>query len=105
MPVPKFDCLLLDAVDQSLSVLGESSKTSIYFHLEKSYGIKRQDIPQKTEEFVSALEKLFGPGAAFIASLVSKRLCEKAGLNAEDIAVKSLTFSETVAVVKKTMEQ
>ena len=105
MPKPEFENLLLEAVDQGLSVLGESSKLSIYFHLEKSFGIKRQDIPQKTDAFVSAVEKLFGPGAKFIETLVSKGLCEKAGLKIEEGAVKNLSFVETVAVVKKMVER
>jgi len=104
LPRPEFQNLLLEAVDQGLSVIGESSKLSIYFHLEKSYGIKRQDIPQKTEAFVSAVEKIFGPGAKFIEALVSKGLCEKAGLNIEEDAVKNLSFVEALALVKKTME-
>lgn len=102
---PEFENLLLEAVDQGLSVLGESSKLSIYFHLEKSYGIKRQDIPQKPEAFVSAVEKIFGPGAKFVETLVSKGLCEKAGLNTEDSGVTSLSLVEAAALVKKKMEQ
>jgi hypothetical protein len=104
LPKPEFEDLLLDAIDQGLSVLGESSKISIYFHLEKSYGITRQDIPQKIEAFASAMEKLFGPGAKFIVTLVSKGLCEKARLNIEDDAIKNLSFAETVALAKKRME-
>ena len=105
MPEPVFENLLLEAVDQGLSVLGESSKLSIYFHLEKSYGVKRQDIPQKTDAFVSAVEKLFGPGAKFIETLVSKGLRERAGLNIQGDAVKNLSFVETVAAVKRMVER
>ena len=101
LPELEFENLLLEAIDQALTVLGESSKLSIYFHLEKSFGIKRQDIPQQTEEFASAMEKLFGPGAKFIETLVSKRLCEKAGLPLQENAIKNLSFIETVAAVKK----
>ncbi len=105
MQKPEFEELLLDALDQGLSVLGESSKRSIYFHLEKSYGIKRKDIPQKTEEFASAVEKIFGPGAKYIETLVSKGLREKAGLNIQEDAIKNLSFVETVAAVKKMVER
>ena len=105
MPELEFENLLLEAIDQSLSVLGESSRISIYFHLEKTYGVKRQDIPQKPEAFVSAVEKIFGPGAKIIENMVSKGLCEKAGLCTQDGAVKNLSFVETVAVVKKMVER
>ena len=105
MSRPEFENLLLDAVDQGLSSLGESSKQAIYFHLEKTYGVKKQNIPQNIEAFSSALEKIFGPGSKFIETLVSKGLCEKAGLNTKDDSIKNLSFVETVATVKKTMEQ
>jgi hypothetical protein len=83
LQTPDFNNIFLDAIDHSLSVLGESSKTSIYFHLEKTYGVKKQDIPRKPEEFVVAVEKLFGPGSKFIVNLISKGLCQKAGLKIE----------------------
>ena len=41
---------LLDAVDSGLLVLGENSRKAIYFHLEKTFKIKREEIAQKFEE-------------------------------------------------------
>ena len=51
------------------------------------------------------MEKLFGPGAKFIETLVSRGLCEKSGLNIQEEAVKNLRFVETVSTVKKMMER
>ena len=95
------DRILLEAVDESLSSLGESSKQSIYFHLDNSFNIKKQEIPNKVEAFVDALEKIFGLGADFIESLILKRLAEKIELDSKWRFPKELTLAEYVNMAKK----
>jgi len=75
-----FEKLLLEAVDESLFSLGVSSKQAIYFHLEKTFDINKQEIPYKIEEFANAVEKIFGLGAKFLEIRIMKRLYEKVGL-------------------------
>jgi len=75
----RFEKLLLEAVDETLSSLGDSSKEAIYFHLEKTFSINKQDIPHKIEEFANAVEKIFGPGAKLLEIKIMKRLYEKIG--------------------------
>ena len=41
-----FEKLLMEAVDEGLKSLGESGRRMVFFHLEKSYSIKKQDIPK-----------------------------------------------------------
>jgi hypothetical protein len=55
--------MLLEAIDEGLSSLGESAKIAIYLHLENTFGIKKQEIPFRIDAFQEALEKLFGLGA------------------------------------------
>lgn len=43
--------IFMEAVDEGLSMLGESAKQSTYFYIEKIYGIRRKDIPFMIEEF------------------------------------------------------
>lgn len=74
-----FEELLLGAVDEALSSLGDSSKQAIYFHLEKIFGINKQDIPYKIVEFANAIEKIFGLGAKFLEIQIMKRLYERLG--------------------------
>ena len=75
-----FEKLLLEAVDDGLSSLCGSSKQVIYSLLEKTFNIKRQEIPSKIEEFADAIEKIFGFGAKPIETLIMERLNEKVGL-------------------------
>lgn len=100
-----FEKILLEAVDEGLAAMGESSKQAVYYHLEKGFDLKREKIPRKIEAFILAIEKLFGMGASFLEKLILKGLYEKTGLKSEENSFKNLTFVETVAAVKKTLEQ
>jgi hypothetical protein len=79
-----FGNILLSAVDEELSSLGESSKQAIFFHLEASFQIKKESIPRNLAEFRKALEGIFGPGASYLEKGIAKRLHEKLGLELED---------------------
>jgi len=100
-----FERLLLQAVDQALSSLGESPKQAIYFYLDKSFSIEKQEIPQKIEPFKEALEKVFGVGASFLEILIMKRLYETIGGNLEWKESRELTLTEYVATAKRTFEE
>jgi len=76
----KFNRLLAKAVDESLSFLGESAKYSIYFHLEYSFGLRREEIPKRPEIFAEKLESLLKDGSIYIERLILKRLYESVGL-------------------------
>jgi hypothetical protein len=95
-----FEKLLLDAVDEGLSSLGDSSKQSLYFHLEKTFKIKRQDIPHKIREFADALGEIFGVGAKVLEIMIMKRLYEKVGGVAK-YSQGNLVFTEYVAAIKQ----
>jgi hypothetical protein len=79
-----FSRILLAAVEESLSSLGDSSKQAILFHLESSFKLKRENIPSNLTEFSKALEGIFGPGAEYLEKLIVKRLYEKLDLEPEE---------------------
>ena len=78
-PNPRFRRLLLEAVDDALSSLGDSVRQAIYFHLERKFNIKKQEIPNKIEEFADAIEEIFGLGAKLVEIRIMKSLYEKDG--------------------------
>lgn len=84
MPRNDFGKILLNAVEESLSSLGNSSKQAIFYHLEASFQIKKEHIPANLTEFTKALERIFGPGAPYLEKLIAQRLYEKLGLKCED---------------------
>jgi hypothetical protein len=97
----KFEEILMEAIDEGLSLLGESSKKALYFHLKKAFKIDKQDIPYRIEEFTDAIEELFGAGAKIIEIQIMKCLFEKVGYNFKHYPKqKSLTFNDYIAAVK-----
>ena len=74
-----FEEVLLEAIDESFSWLGESEKQAIYFILEKRYKISKQEIPHRIEEFTEAIEDIFGLGAKIIEIRIMKNLFSKMG--------------------------
>jgi len=101
LPKRDFDRLLREAVDEGLSSLAESLRQSIYFHLEKSFNIKKQEIPYKIKDFACAIEKIFGSGADFLEILIMKRLYEKIGGVFEWSESTNFEFTEYVAAAKR----
>ena len=74
-----FHRLLLEAVDSTLSSLGDSARQSVYFHLEKKFNITRDEIPGRIEDFDRGLERIFGMGTRFLEVLIMKKLYEEMG--------------------------
>ncbi len=72
-----FDRLLLTSIDDALLSLGESARQSIYFHIENTFSVPRNQIPKNLPDFQMALEKIFGVGARFIEILIMKNLYKK----------------------------
>jgi len=102
LPKQSFERLLLKAIDEGLSSLGDSPKRVVYFYLEKRFKVKKREIPYKIEDFVDALEKIFGLGAKFLEILIIKQLYEKVGQIFEwNKGQTDLVFSEYVAAARQ----
>jgi len=94
-----FSKLLLSAVEEGLSSLGDSPRQAIFFHLETSFNVKKEHIPSNLTEFTKALEGIFGFGAPYLEKLIIKHLYEKLGLEFAD--EEKWNFLECVDKVKK----
>jgi hypothetical protein len=73
----KFEMVVLDAIDESLSTFGITANQAIYSFLEHIYGFKKNEIPFKIEAFIEAIEEIFGSGAKLIEIGVMKALHTK----------------------------
>jgi len=69
-----FEKLLTKAVDNAFSSLFHSEKQNLYSHLSRCYGISRQDIPYAVNDFINALQEIFGSGAKLIEIEMMKSL-------------------------------
>ncbi|MEM1589420.1 MAG: hypothetical protein QW175_03255 [Candidatus Bathyarchaeia archaeon] len=74
---------LLEAVEEGLAFLGESPKQAILFHLENTFKLRVEEIPENLKGFKEALEKIFGPGASYIERLILERLLDKLNIKSE----------------------
>ena len=72
-----YETLRNEAVDEGLSLLGDSGKNALYFYLEKDYNIKKGDVCSKVKDFSDALDKTFGVGSVFIKTLIIKNYFQK----------------------------
>jgi len=75
-----FGAIVEQAVDDTLSALGENPKQAIYRHLKIIYGINKEDIPNKIEDFASAIEQTFGS----VAKLIEIKIIEQLHSQYED---------------------
>jgi adenylate kinase family enzyme len=83
-PLPKsteFSETLLRAVDEGLLVPGEIVRAAIYERIEKSYQIKREEIPEKLSTFDEALRELLGAAAKVLEKVIARNLYRALGLN------------------------
>ncbi len=104
----KFAALLLEALDEAFSTLGQNVKFSIYLHLETKFGIPKQEIPDRISDFGNALEQIFGQAAKQLEILIMKCLNERARCNYKWVGPKwlvpDLTFEKYVMMVKLSLE-
>jgi hypothetical protein len=108
-----FDQLLLEAIDEGLSGLGEAGKASIYIYLERCFNIRKQEIPNKLIDFSNALERIFDLGARQLEKLFMKNLRDKLELafkgskyqlTLSEGIVAEISLSEYVRRIRKTFE-
>src|SRR3990170_3829349 len=74
-------------------------------HLQnKTFNIKKQEIPHRIEDFTSALEEIFGLGAIHLEISFMKHLHAKIGGVYECIEPKDFTFITYVQMIKQNLE-
>ncbi len=93
-----FEATLSEAVDDSLMSLGRAAGASIYARMERECGLKKDEIPQRLQDFDSTIRKILSSGGPIIENLILKRLCEK--LHVDSDSIKKREFLAAVAEVK-----
>jgi hypothetical protein len=101
-----FQELLIEATDQTLSKLGAPIKHKLYSCLETNYKLTKEDIPNRIDDFVNALEQIFETSASLIEIDVMKNMQQKiplfkfkienADLNFQDYLKSLKSFTETL---------
>jgi hypothetical protein len=71
--------IILEAVDLGLLNLGETTRHTIYYHVWRIQGLKREEIPDRLDEFYEALLKLLGAGTKAVERLIVRSLYDLVG--------------------------
>ena len=71
---------LLHAIDDGLGVPGEIVRTAIYERIERSYQLRREEIPDHLETFHKAFQDLLGASAKVMEKIIAKNLYTSLGL-------------------------
>jgi len=90
----KFDQLLLEAINEVLSSLGEPIKNYVFIHLENDFLITKNEIPQKIEEFAHFLFRIFGSSAHYLDIKFMQTLYKKISAH-QNVGYQSIVFEKT----------
>jgi hypothetical protein len=60
----QFDSFLIESIDETLSLLGTTVKNEFYLRLQVNFNMEKNDIPQRLEEFMVILHRIFNLGAS-----------------------------------------
>ncbi len=97
-----FSQVLLDCVDEGLSVLGNEPKQAVYQYLVTIHSLDREQIPDKVDEFSAALRKALGSASRVIERLILKKLFQRIGSTFRETA--DLEFTDYVMDAKRRFE-
>ena len=64
---------VMKCIDKGLSRMG-GIKNVVYWHFENSFGLSREHIPEKIEEFVGLLKGIYGSGIEIVSFNIVKEL-------------------------------
>ena len=99
----QFGSAVLGAVDEGLLVYGEPVRHALYYSVEAKYHVKREQIPDRIEEFHKATGELCGYGGRVTERLIAKSLYSRLGL--DFVEHKEWTLVEYVRHAKKETEK
>jgi len=97
-----FDHVLLDCIDEALSVLGNEPRQAVFHFLSTISSLDREEIPEKVSEFSAGLRKALGGSSKVIERLILKKLFQKVGGNFREVS--GVEFSDYVMDAKRRFE-
>lgn len=104
--IDSFQDIFLEAVDEGLSIIGEIAKNAVYTYLKRTFKMNKQEIPNRIDEYVTAIENMFGTGAKIIQIQTMRNLHKKVGCQIKHYPNhKNLIFTEYVSTIKLEKKQ
>ena len=97
-----FSQILLECIDDGLSVLGNEPREAAYQFLRTICSLPREDIPERVPEFAAGLKKALGGASKVIERLILRKLFEKTGSSFRELP--DADFNEYVLDAKRRFE-
>ena len=97
----EFNQILLQAVDEAFSSFSNGNNQAIYNHLECTFKIKKQEIPNKLTEFTDAIEQTFGLAVGLIEIRIMESLHKRFRDHAYYPKDNGVVFSEYLADLQR----
>jgi hypothetical protein len=93
---------ILQCVDEVLETLGKKGRQTLTQYLERSIGLKREEIPQKPELFRKGLCLILGEhGADVLETAIVQKLLTTLGLDRKP----KLTLADVICIIKAAQEK
>jgi hypothetical protein len=93
---------ILQCVDEVLETLGKKGRQALTQYLERSIGLKREEIPQKPELFRKGLSLILGEhGADVLETAIVQKLLTSLGLGRKP----KLTLADVICIIKAAQEK
>src|SRR6266852_3755729 len=97
-----FEQILLECIDEGLSVLGNEPQHALYQYLLTICSLPREEIPSRVEDFVAGLRKSLGGASKVIERIILRKLFQKTGSSFRETI--DTEFTEYVADAKRRYE-
>jgi hypothetical protein len=79
-PAREFRNLLLESIDYVIrGILGDKPMEAMFSCLEKSFNVRHEEIPDRLDDFQTALGKICGKGAPVLTRMIARNICNKVG--------------------------
>jgi hypothetical protein len=98
----QFPQILLECIDDGLSVLGNEPREAVYQFLKTICSLPRDDIPDHVPEFASGLKKALGGASKVIERVILRKLFEKTGSSFRELP--DTDFQEYVIDARRRFE-
>ena len=99
----QFGSAVLGAVDDGLLAYGEPVRYALYYSVEAKHHVRREQIPDRIEEFHKAIGEVCGYGGRVTERLIAKSLYSRLGL--DFVEHKEWSLVEYVRHAKKETEE
>ncbi len=97
-----FPQILLECIDEGLSVLGNEPREALYQFLKTIFSLSREDIPDHVPDFAAGLSKALGGASKVIERVILRKLFERTGSAFRELP--DTEFNEYVLDAKRRFE-